>query len=102
MLATEFCPTHRTEYFIEGSQPAEPCTLHSGGQPIPASSPTPDPWPEGKSDQTPGARDSNKNKHSDPDLENQQRPREVMKQRPPDKTSDNSNRDLRRQGNRTP
>jgi penicillin-binding protein 1B len=102
MLATDSCPTHRPEYFIEGSQPVETCTLHSTGQPIPASSPTPEPWPEGKPDQS-QARDSNKNKRADVDLANQQRPREVMPMpRPSDKLVDNANRNSRKQGNRAP
>ena len=33
MLATDSCPTKRTEYFIEGTQPSEPCTAHSGDLP---------------------------------------------------------------------
>jgi penicillin-binding protein 1B len=30
-LSTPSCPTHRKEYFIEGTQPTEPCSLHGGG-----------------------------------------------------------------------
>ncbi len=30
-LATTACPTVRTEYFIEGTQPVETCSLHGGG-----------------------------------------------------------------------
>jgi penicillin-binding protein 1B len=30
-LATPACPKVRTEYFIEGTQPLEPCALHGGG-----------------------------------------------------------------------
>jgi penicillin-binding protein 1B len=30
-LATAACPKVRTEYFIEGTQPAELCQLHGGG-----------------------------------------------------------------------
>jgi penicillin-binding protein 1B len=30
-LATNACPTVRTEFFIEGTQPAEACALHGGG-----------------------------------------------------------------------
>ncbi|MBV8817885.1 MAG: hypothetical protein JO022_05980 [Acidobacteriaceae bacterium] len=29
-LATSECPTVRTEYFIEGTQPVETCSLHGG------------------------------------------------------------------------
>jgi penicillin-binding protein 1B len=102
MLATDSCPTHRPEFFIEGSQPTETCTLHSTGQPIPASSPTPEPWPEGKPAQSP-ARDSNKNKRVDSDLANEQRPREVMKTpRPGEKLIDNANRNSRKPANRAP
>ncbi|PYP90333.1 MAG: penicillin-binding protein 1A [Blastocatellia bacterium AA13] len=32
-LATTACSSHRTEYFIEGSQPTEMCKMHSGDQP---------------------------------------------------------------------
>jgi len=102
MLAADSCPNHRTEYFIEGSQPTEVCTLHSAGLPIPASSPTPEPWPEGRTDQS-GARDSNKNKRADSDLEKQERPREALKTpRPNEKPAENSNRDPHRNSNRTP
>jgi penicillin-binding protein 1B len=49
LLATDSCPVHRTEYFIEGTQPTESCNLHSGEQ-IPLLE-TPDfNWPEGKPD----------------------------------------------------
>jgi penicillin-binding protein 1B len=34
MLATEACPVKRTEYFIEGTQPTEPCNGHSDDKPI--------------------------------------------------------------------
>jgi penicillin-binding protein 1B len=41
-LATDSCPTHRTEYFIEGSQPTDSCRAHSGEVPgLPGFS-----WPE--------------------------------------------------------
>jgi len=33
MLATDSCPTKRTEYFIDGTQPTEPCNMHSGDLP---------------------------------------------------------------------
>jgi len=102
MLAADSCPTHRTEYFIEGSQPTETCTLHSTGQPAPASSPTPGPWPEGKSDDSGpgGARDANKNKRPDSDIENQDRPREVSRPRSIERTNDNANREIRKPANR--
>jgi len=29
-LATPSCPTHRTDLFVEGTQPTEPCSLHGG------------------------------------------------------------------------
>jgi penicillin-binding protein 1B len=45
-LATDICPTKRTEYFIEGTQPTQPCDAHTGehpeGAPVPAFE-----WPEG-------------------------------------------------------
>ncbi|HWX41941.1 MAG TPA: PBP1A family penicillin-binding protein [Blastocatellia bacterium] len=33
LLAIDSCPSHRTEYFIEGSQPTENCRAHSGETP---------------------------------------------------------------------
>jgi penicillin-binding protein 1B len=49
MLATELCPTRRTEHFIEGTQPEEMCNAHSGEDPeLPL---RPDfEWPEGRSE----------------------------------------------------
>jgi len=32
-LATDSCPSHRTEFFIEGSQPTDNCRAHSGEPP---------------------------------------------------------------------
>lgn len=42
-LATASCPKVRTEYFIEGTQPAEQCQLHNGGGTQVASWETPAP-----------------------------------------------------------
>jgi penicillin-binding protein 1B len=49
MLATEQCPEKRTEYFIEGTQPTEPCTGHSGDKPAEPALPGFS-WPEGMPD----------------------------------------------------
>ena len=29
MLATPYCPRQVTDYFVDGTQPAEPCTTHT-------------------------------------------------------------------------
>ena len=45
LVATEICPTRRTEYFIQGTEPTESCEAHAGEHPE-----TPPPgfaWPEG-------------------------------------------------------
>jgi penicillin-binding protein 1B len=47
LLATEQCPTRRTEYFIEGTQPNEECNGHSGEHPDALKPPDFD-WPEGR------------------------------------------------------
>ena len=48
-LATDTCPTRRTEYFIEGTQPEQICEAHSGEHP--EMSPIPGfQWPEGQPD----------------------------------------------------
>jgi penicillin-binding protein 1B len=48
LLATDSCPTHHTEYFIEGTQPTESCALHSGEVPA-TGAPTPGfVFPEGR------------------------------------------------------
>ncbi len=45
LLATDLCPTRRTEYFIQGTQPEQQCEAHSGEHPelppVPGFS-----WPE--------------------------------------------------------
>jgi len=46
MLATEECPVKRTEYFIEGTQPTEPCNGHSADKPSEPGLPGFE-WPEG-------------------------------------------------------
>jgi membrane carboxypeptidase/penicillin-binding protein len=33
LLATDVCPAHRNEYFIQGTEPKEACNGHSGDQP---------------------------------------------------------------------
>jgi penicillin-binding protein 1B len=33
LLATDLCPTRRTEYFIQGTQPEQQCEAHSGEHP---------------------------------------------------------------------
>jgi penicillin-binding protein 1B len=47
LIATEQCPAKKTEYFIEGTQPQQPCEAHSGEHPeqppIPGFA-----WPEGQ------------------------------------------------------
>jgi penicillin-binding protein 1B len=50
LLATEQCPEHRTEYFIQGSEPTELCD-HSPENPdeVP---PADFPWPEGQVEPT--------------------------------------------------
>ncbi|HJZ68135.1 MAG TPA: penicillin-binding transpeptidase domain-containing protein, partial [Blastocatellia bacterium] len=49
LVATDQCPARRTEYFIEGTQPDQPCEAHSGEHP--ESLPIPGfIWPEGHSD----------------------------------------------------
>jgi penicillin-binding protein 1B len=48
LLAGEKCPARVSEYFIEGTQPQEPCEAHEGEQPeslVPGFS-----WPEDKTD----------------------------------------------------
>ncbi|HJQ67415.1 MAG TPA: PBP1A family penicillin-binding protein [Blastocatellia bacterium] len=40
-LATESCPTRRTEYFVEGTQPVDSCEAHAGGLPFEAPLPPP-------------------------------------------------------------
>ena len=49
LLGTDKCPSRRTEYFIEGTQPQQPCEAHSGEHPeiplIPSFT-----WPEGQMD----------------------------------------------------
>ena len=49
LIATDQCPAHRTEYFIEGTQPQQLCEAHSGEHPelppIPGFA-----WPEGQTD----------------------------------------------------
>lgn len=52
MLATEECPTKRTEYFIEGTQPTEACTGHSPEHPADPTLPGFE-WPEGMPDKEP-------------------------------------------------
>jgi penicillin-binding protein 1B len=47
MLATDSCPTHRPEYFIEGTQPTEPCNVHSGELPAGLNLPS-FIWPESR------------------------------------------------------
>ena len=49
LIATDQCPSRRTEYFIEGTQPQQMCEAHSGEHP----EQTPMPgfaWPEGRVD----------------------------------------------------
>lgn len=47
LIATDQCPAHRTEYFIEGTQPQKMCEAHTGEDPeqplIPGFA-----WPEGQ------------------------------------------------------
>jgi penicillin-binding protein 1B len=47
MLATDGCPAHRNEYFIEGTQPQESCKEHTGENPESSGIPGFD-WPEGR------------------------------------------------------
>lgn len=47
MLATDSCPAHRNEYFIEGTQPQESCKEHTGENPESSGFPGFD-WPEGR------------------------------------------------------
>lgn len=47
MLATESCPSRRTEYFIKGTEPQEPCSEHEGDPAFMRDLPVFD-WPEGK------------------------------------------------------
>jgi penicillin-binding protein 1B len=58
MLATEQCPVKRTEYFIEGTQPTEPCNGHSADKPVEPVLPGFE-WPEGlpNKDQKPPKED---------------------------------------------
>ncbi|HEY6332739.1 MAG TPA: penicillin-binding transpeptidase domain-containing protein, partial [Blastocatellia bacterium] len=63
MLATDSCPTKRAEYFIDGTQPTEPCTLHSGE--VPAGTPVPAfVWPEDS--QSDKGKDKDKDKDKTP------------------------------------
>ncbi|HYN40997.1 MAG TPA: PBP1A family penicillin-binding protein [Thermoanaerobaculia bacterium] len=39
MLVTEDCPTSVNEQFLAGTEPAERCTVHGGGSPVPAGGP---------------------------------------------------------------
>lgn len=49
LIATDQCPSHRTEYFIQGTEPQKLCEAHSGDHPeqppIPGFA-----WPEGQAD----------------------------------------------------
>lgn len=47
LLATDSCPAHRTEYFIEGTAPEETCKEHAGEHTDASGIPGFD-WPEGK------------------------------------------------------
>jgi penicillin-binding protein 1B len=47
LLATDACPAHRTEYFIEGTEPKEKCDGHSGDHPDVPTLPGFE-WPEDK------------------------------------------------------
>jgi penicillin-binding protein 1B len=72
MLATDECPTKRTEYFIEGTQPTEPCNGHSADKP--AEHPSNDfAWPEGMPD-----RDTGK-----PTKDDEETPEDVPRDTPP-------------------
>ena len=75
LLATDTCPTHRSEYFIEGTQPTQTCEAHSSEHPefppIPGFE-----WPE---DQIP-PDDKAKKVLRDADKENDNAAREMKKQ----------------------
>ena len=75
LLATDTCPSHRTEYFVEGTQPTETCETHSSEHPefppIPGFE-----WPE---DQIP-PDDKAKKVLRDADKENDNAAREMKKQ----------------------
>jgi membrane carboxypeptidase/penicillin-binding protein len=73
MLATDECPTKRTEYFIEGTQPTEPCNGHSGDKPAEHASPDFS-WPEGMPD-----RDTSK-----PPKDDEETPEDVPRDTPRD------------------
>ena len=47
MLATDSCPAHRTEYFVEGTEPQETCQEHEGEPALMRGLPGFE-WPEGK------------------------------------------------------
>ena len=75
LLATDSCPTHRTEYFIEGTQPTQTCEAHSGEHPefppIPGFE-----WPEDQIQPD----DKAKKLLRDADKENDNAAREMKKQ----------------------
>lgn len=84
MLATEGCPAHTSEYFVEGTQPTEPCAVHSAGA-LPVPAPIPFVWPEDaaprpKQTETPDLNKSNNLPPPPPEPE-ASRPR-VYTQRP--------------------
>jgi penicillin-binding protein 1B len=68
LLATDSCPVHRSEYFIEGTQPTESCNLHSGEQILLPETPNFN-WPEGKPDPS-----DFKEEPKSPDFDNAERP----------------------------
>jgi len=74
LLATDLCPTKKTEYFIEGTQPQKMCEAHSGEHP--EITPTPGfQWPEDQMD-----------------MENK-----AKKLRDEEKSNDDAGRDLKKQ-----
>ncbi|HKP11821.1 MAG TPA: PBP1A family penicillin-binding protein, partial [Blastocatellia bacterium] len=83
MLATDECPTKRTEYFIEGTQPSEPCNGHSGYKPAEHTILGFE-WPEGTPD-----RDSHKPAKEDQEPpEDEPRDAQPPTRKPPKKPAD--------------
>jgi penicillin-binding protein 1B len=81
LIATDQCPSHRTEYFIQGTEPQQICEAHSGDHPeqlpIPGFA-----WPEGQAD----PEDKSKKPPHDAEKPMEDMQREIKKQlKKPDK-----------------
>lgn len=75
LLATDQCPTHRTEYFVAGTQPEQSCEAHTGEHPA-LQPPAGFEWPEDR----PNMEDSGKKPARDPEKNNDNVDRDMRKQ----------------------